>query len=145
LLKFLKQRWNGGKTFTRHEQELELSIIKLVVGMMKIDDRLDKRERDGIVRLVSKHFSISMDAAEAMLLELPQTEGDAPRFRQLAQQIKKDFSQHEVAMLLGEVWSVAESGEHKDCYEKRYISRISGLLGISATSLAEAKSRCKTT
>lgn len=143
MLKFLKRRWSSDRKFSHHEQELELSIIKLVVGMMKIDNKLDKRERDGIVRLVSKHFEISVDAAETLLLELPQTEGDAPRFRQLAQQIKRKFSQHEAAMLLGEVWSVAESGGHKDCYEKRYISRISGLLGISAKALAEAKSHCK--
>ncbi|MDX8391459.1 MAG: TerB family tellurite resistance protein [Mariprofundaceae bacterium] len=143
MLKFLNRRWNSGKKFSRREQGLELLIIKLVVNMMKIDDILDKRERNGIVRLVSKHFNIDIDATEELLMEIPHTEGDAPRFRQLAQQVKKNYTAQEVALLLGEVLSVAESGDYQNCYEKRYVNRISGLLGVSPGVLNAAKAHCK--
>ena len=142
MLKYLKRRWGRAEEaagIVPHDEELELNVTRLMVSMMKMDDIIDQRERDEIVRLVSKRFDLSRNEAEKLLQEVARTEKDAPRFRQIAAQIKARYSKHEVAELLGEVWAVAEADGRIDFYEQRYISRISSLLGVSNHDLNEAK------
>ena len=142
MLEYFKRRWAkecAKEPVKGHDVELELNVTRLMVSMMKMDDIIDQRERDEILHLLGRRFDLSRSEAEKLLQEVARTEKDAPRFYQIASQIKARYSKHEVAELLGEVWAVAEADGRIDFYEQRYISRISSLLGVSSHDLNEAR------
>ncbi|MDQ6973171.1 MAG: TerB family tellurite resistance protein [Mariprofundaceae bacterium] len=142
MLKDLKRCWSGENPCSRHEQTLELTVTKLMVTMMQMDDKIHQREHEEIIRLVGRRFSLERDASEKLLLEVSQSDGDAPRFRQLSEQIRARYSRQEVAELPGETWAVTEADGEVVFYEERYISRTSSLLGVSSRELREARTHC---
>jgi len=137
----LKRWWNNGEDISEHGQSLELTVTRLMVSMMKADNHVDEAEHDEVIRLLGKRFGIDNVAAEDLFQEALQSSGNAPRFEQLAQQLKDNYDPQEVAMLLGDIWAVAEADGQIDYFEDRYISRLSSLLGVSPEMLTKARGR----
>jgi len=139
MLQFLHSWWNKDAETHRHDQTLELTVTRLMVSMMRMDDKLENSEHDEIVRLVGKRFALGDEAAEALFQEAVHANDDGPCFDDLARQINSNYDKLEVAMLLSDIWRVAEADGRIDFYEERYLSRISSLLGVSPEMVREAK------
>jgi len=143
MLTLLKHWWNAGEEIPQHDQKLELTVTRLMVSMMKMDDSLDQSQYDEIIRLVSNRFGITHADAGALFHEAMVTDGKGPRFEQLAKQIKSNYNRFDLAVLLNDIWRVAEANGQIDFYEDQFIGRISGLLGVSPEVLAEIKQHRK--
>ena len=131
MLDSLERWWNNGNTESRHDNTLEISIIRLMVSMMKKDNKLDISEHDAVIRMISKRFGIGLEEAEHVLEEVKLAESAGLQLNDLAQQIEDRHNWIDLATLLDDIWCVTEGDEHSDHLEDDYVSRISSLLGIS--------------
>ncbi|MDQ6965385.1 MAG: TerB family tellurite resistance protein [Mariprofundaceae bacterium] len=139
MLTFLKRWWHNGEVRKSHNQNLELTVTRLMVSMMHMDDKLEQSEHDEIIRLLRKRFSLYEDEAENLFQEAIKANGEGPGFEALAAQIKRNYNKLDVAVLISDIWRVAEAGGRIDFYEERYISRISSLLKVPTEMVREAK------
>jgi len=138
MLECLEQWWNNAVDTRRHDRELELTLIRLMVSMMNSDGQLDMREHDAVIRLLVRRFAISSEAAEHLFQEARQAETESRRYEQLAQQLGSRCSWLDVATLLDDIWCVAEGDGHLDSLDERYVRRICRLLGKTAVSPAKS-------
>jgi len=139
MLQFLKRWWHNGEVIRQHDQNLELTVTRLMVSMMHMDDKLEKSEHDEIIRLLRKRFSLYEDEAENLFQEALKANGEGPGFKELAAQINRNYDKLDVAVLISDIWRVAEADGRIDYLEERYISRISALLKVPAEMVREAK------
>lgn len=139
MVQLLKNWWSRDGEASPHDQDLELTVTRMLVSMMRMDDRMDVHEHDEIIRLLGKRFSLSEDDAEILIQRALYIRSDGPGFEQLVQQINDNYDRDEVALLLSDIWRVAEADGRIDFYEERYISRLSSLLKVPSRVVREAK------
>jgi uncharacterized tellurite resistance protein B-like protein len=137
MLDSLEIWWNNVNAQSRHDHALEISIIRLMIEMMKKDNKLDMSEHDGVIRMISKRFGLSCEAAEKLLEEVILAESDGLHLNDLAQQVESHYHWIDLATLLDDIWCVTEGDEHSDHLEDDYVRRISSLLGMSNEPLME--------
>ena len=139
MLELLERWWNSAEQGRSHERALELTLIRLMLGMMKQDGKLAMDEHEACVRLLVRRFAIGREAAEQLFEEAEQAEAKGPGLEQLAQRIGGRYNWVDLAELLDDIWCVAEADGHIDSLDEHYVQRIGKLLGMPLTGARQQR------
>lgn len=134
MLAFLEDWWSCPEKALKHDRALELTLIRIMVGMMQQDGQLNLGEHEAATRLLRRRFGISANAAGHLLEEARQAEENDPAYAWLTQQVTHHYSWLDLAGLLDDIWCVAGAEGRPGSLDAQYVQRISTLLGIPAGS-----------
>ncbi|OIO67488.1 MAG: hypothetical protein AUJ57_11295 [Zetaproteobacteria bacterium CG1_02_53_45] len=135
------QGWWRREEGAQQKPELTLAITKLMVGMMTMDGKIDAQERATIVSSLGEQFGLSAQESDALIVQATDKERTDLRFSAVVEQIVEHFNVEERAAILAKLWRVAMADGNIDFLEEQYINRLSGLLGVPASALAEMKAK----
>ncbi len=138
MLTTLKNWWHQEEVCTLNP-DLELSVTKLMVGMMTLDGRIDSEEQKEIVHLLNVRFGLSDDEAQDLVIQAMDDTRTDLTFAKVVKHIEANYSLQDRINILSHVWRVALIDGEVDFVEERYINRLSGLIGVSAESLHQLK------
>jgi len=135
------QGWWRREEGAQQKPELTLAITKLMVGMMTMDGKIDAEEQGQIITLLSEQFSLSAEESADLIEQASDQERTDLRFDVVVKQVVENYDLDERASILAKLWRVAMADGDIDFLEEQYINRLSGLLGLPATALAEMKAK----
>ncbi|WP_227819467.1 tellurite resistance TerB family protein [Mariprofundus micogutta] len=135
------QGWWRREEGAQQKPELTLAITKLMVGMMSMDGKIDENERGEIILMLADQFGLTADESESLIEQATDKERTDLCFAAVVEQVSEHFNVDERAAILAKLWRVAMADGDIDFLEEQYINRLSGLLSVPASALAEMKSR----
>ncbi len=138
MLTTLKNWWHQEEVCTLNP-DLELSVTKLMVGMMTLDGSIDSEEKEEISHLLNVRFGLSDDEAQDLVIQAMDDTRTDLTFTKVVKHIEANYSQQDRINVLSHVWRVALADGEVDFVEERYINRLSGLIGVSADELHQLK------
>lgn len=140
MLKTLKGWWRREEG-CEQKPELTLAITKLMVGMMSMDGKIDDEERSEIIKQLAEQFGISDEEASSLIEQAQDSERTDLRIDKVVAQVVEHYNVDERAAMLAKLWRVAMADGDLDFLEEQYINRISALIGVPASALAELKEK----
>jgi len=141
-LKSLLQE-SGGKS-SKREETLPLAVTAVMVEVMRIDGRIEKAERDVIIRAVESRFGLSADEIDTLIEEARRKADDAHDLHQFTSQIIKAYNTEERISVIKELWQVAMADGHIDPHEEHLIRRTAELIGVYHKEFIAAKIAART-
>lgn len=124
-------------------QRLHLAAAALMIEMMKVDDELDDRERQIILRGLQSKFGLSA-AQTQEILDLAAAEvSQATDYYQFTSLINKHFSPEQRVLLIDYLWQVAYADGLADKHEEHLVRKIAELIHVSHSDFIAAKQRAQ--
>jgi uncharacterized tellurite resistance protein B-like protein len=112
------------------EEQLRLVSVALFLEMMVMDDKNDPTERELILSLVQKSYSLSAEQAVTLLVSAEQHRKQATDYFQFTSLINKKFSFEQKLQLIESLWRIAFIDGVLDVQEEYLVRKIAGLLYV---------------
>ena len=123
------------------EDEVILSICILLIEVSKSDDDYDDLEKEKIIDLLKKQFSLNHDQIDVLIKMADKKNNEIVSLHELTANINKEYTYSEKKNVIKMLWDIAYSDGRIDKYEDYTIRKISDLLYIKHSDFIKAKTR----
>ena len=123
------------------EDEMILSICVLLIEVSKSDDDYDDSEKEKIIDLLKKQFSLNHDQIDVLMKVADKKNNEIVSLHELTANINKEYTYSEKKNVIKMLWDIAYSDGRIDKYEDYTIRKISDLLYIKHSDFIKAKLR----
>ena len=123
------------------EDEMILSICVLLIEVSKSDDDYDDSEKEKIIDLLEKQFSLNHDQINMLMKMADKKNNEIVSLHELTANINKEYTYSEKKNVIKMLWDIAYSDGRIDKYEDYTVRKISDLLYIKHSDFIKAKLR----
>ena len=123
------------------EDEMILSICVLLIEVSKSDDDYDDLEKEKIIDLLKKQFSLNHDQIDVLMKVADKKNNEIVSLHELTANINKEYTYSEKKNVIKMLWDIAYSDGRIDKYEDYTIRKISDLLYVKHSDFIKAKLR----
>ena len=123
------------------KDEMVLCICVLLIEVSKSDDDYDDSEKEKIVDLLEKQFSLNHDQIDMLMQMADKKNNEIVSLHELTANINKEYTYSEKKNVIKMLWDIAYSDGRIDKYEDYTIRKISDLLYIKHSDFIKAKTR----
>ena len=123
------------------EDEVILSICILLIEVSKSDDDYDDLEKEKIIDLLKKQFSLNHDQIDVLIKMADKKNNEIVSLHELTASLNKEYTYAEKKNVIKMLWDIAYSDGRIDKYEDYTIRKISDLLYIKHSDFIKAKLR----
>jgi uncharacterized tellurite resistance protein B-like protein len=121
--------------------DLVVAVTMLLAEAARMDQQVDKAERQVIESRLAQRFGLTAEAAAAHLDQALASAESGNRFFAFTQQVKNGMTHAEQLKLVEMLWEVIYADGHLDPYEDNLMRRIAGLLELSDAENGAARKR----
>ncbi|MCX7089533.1 MAG: TerB family tellurite resistance protein [Methylococcales bacterium] len=125
----------------KSEEQLELASVALLLEMVIIDGNDDPAERELVLSLVKKNFSLSDDNASALIVSAEQQRKQATDYFEFTSLINKQCGLEQKVQLIESLWRLAFSDGVLDPQEEYLVRKIANLLYVPHADFILTKNR----
>ena len=125
----------------KKEEQLRLASVALFMEMLRIDDQYVPQERELILRLVQKNFSLNAEQASSLIESADQQSKQATDYFQFTSLINKQCTLDQKISLIESLWKIAYSDGMLDPEEEYLVRKIADLLHVPHIDFILAKNR----
>ena len=123
------------------KDEIVLCICVLLIEVSKSDDDYDDSEKEKIIDLLKKQFSLNHDQIDMLMKMADKKNNEIVSLHELTANINKEYTYSEKKNVIKMLWDIAYSDGRIDKYEDYTIRKISDLLYIKHSDFIKAKLR----
>ena len=123
------------------KDEMVLSICVLLIEVSKSDDDYDDSEKEKIIDLLKKQFSLNDDQIDILIMMADKKNDEIVSLHELTASLNKEYTYSEKKNVIKMLWDIAYSDGRIDKYEDYTIRKISDLLYIKHSDFIKAKLR----
>ena len=123
------------------KDEMVLCICVLLIEVSKSDDDYDDSEKEKIVDLLEKQFSLNHDQIDMLMQMADKKNNEIVSLHELTATLNKEYTYSEEKNVIKMLWDIAYSDGRIDKYEDYTIRKISDLLYIKHSDFIKAKLR----
>ena len=123
------------------QDEMILSICVLLIEVSKSDDDYDDSEKEKIIDLLKKQFSLNDDQIDILMMMADKKNDEIVSLHELTASLNKEYTYSEKKNVIKMLWDIAYSDGRIDKYEDYTIRKISDLLHIKHSDFIKAKLR----
>ena len=123
------------------KDEMVLCICVLLIEVSKSDDDYDDSEKETIVDLLEKQFSLNHDQIDMLMQMADKKNNEIVSLHELTATLNKEYTYSEKKNVIKMLWDIAYSDGRIDKYEDYTIRKISDLLYIKHSDFIKAKLR----
>ena len=123
------------------KDEMVLCICVLLIEVSKSDDDYDDSEKEKIVDLLEKQFSLNHDQIDMLMQMADKKNNEIVSLHELTTTLNKEYTYSEKKNVIKMLWDIAYSDGRIDKYEDYTIRKISDLLYIKHSDFIKAKLR----
>ena len=123
------------------KDEMVLSICVLLIEVSKSDDDYDDSEKEKIIDLLKKQFSLNDDQIDILMMMADKKNDEIVSLHELTASLSKEYTYSEKKNVIKMLWDIAYSDGRIDKYEDYTIRKISDLLHIKHSDFIKAKLR----
>jgi uncharacterized tellurite resistance protein B-like protein len=123
------------------KDEMVLSICVLLIEVSKSDDDYDDSEKEKIIDLLKKQFSLNDDQIDILMMMADKKNNEIVSLHELTASLNKEYTYSEKKNVIKMLWDIAYSDGRIDKYEDYTIRKISDLLHIKHSDFIKAKLR----
>ena len=123
------------------KDEMVLSICVLLIEVSKSDDDYDDSEKEKIIDLLKKQFSLNDDQIDILMMMADKKNDEIVSLHELTASLNKEYTYSEKKNVIKMLWDIAYSDGRIDKYEDYTIRKISDLLYIKHSDFIKAKLR----
>jgi len=123
------------------KDEMVLSICVLLIEVSKSDDDYDDSEKEKIIELLKKQFSLNDDQIDILMMMADKKNDEIVSLHELTASLNKEYTYSEKKNVIKMLWDIAYSDGRIDKYEDYTIRKISDLLYIKHSDFIKAKLR----
>ena len=123
------------------KDEMVLSICVLLIEVSKSDDDYDDSEKEKIIDLLKKQFSLNDDQIDILMIMADKKNDEIVSLHELTASLNKEYTYSEKKNVIKMLWDIAYSDGRIDKYEDYTIRKISDLLYIKHSDFIKAKTR----
>lgn len=125
----------------RHQHQLQLATAALLIEMTRADFAHDPAERDHVLALLQREFSLSAHEAER-IADLGADAADAAvSLYDFTRRLDQALSPEDKIRVVEMLWQVAYADGTLDKYEEHLLRKLADLLHLSHRQLIQAKHR----
>ena len=123
------------------KDEMVLCICVLLIEVSKSDDDYDDSEKEKIIDLLEKQFSLNHDQIDMLMQMADKKNNEIVSLHELTASLNKEYTYSEKKNVIKMLWDIAYSDGRIDKYEDYTIRKISDLLYIKHSDFIKAKLR----
>ncbi len=123
------------------DRVLRVATAALLVEMARADFSEHAAEREEILKVLGRHFSLDIDAAEALLERAAGRADESVSLHEFTHLLHNQLSNEEKHRIVEMLWRVALADAELDKHEDHLVRKISELLYVSHTDLMRLKHR----
>jgi len=123
------------------KDEMVLCICVLLIEVSKSDDDYDDSEKEKIIDLLKKQFSLNHDQIDMLMQMADKKNNEIVSLHELTASLNKEYTYSEKKNVIKMLWDIAYSDGRIDKYEDYTIRKISDLLYIKHSDFIKAKLR----
>ena len=123
------------------KDEMVLCICVLLIEVSKSDDDYDDSEKEKIVDLLEKQFSLNHDQIDMLMQMADKKNNEIVSLHELTATLNKEYTYSEKKNVIKMLWDIAYSDGRIDKYEDYTVRKISDLLYIKHSDFIKAKLR----
>ncbi|MEX2962920.1 TerB family tellurite resistance protein [Microbulbifer sp. TYP-18] len=143
LRKLFEQIGSGSDIDVHNEQDVRLVSAALMVEVATVDQRLDEKERDTLVRLLRERYQLDAGLARDMVHNAIDQREQATSLYEFTQTVNEQFDEHDKYLLVRQMWQVAFADGVIEALEEHLIRRVAELIylphGLFTRARAEAR------
>jgi len=118
---------------------VKLAAAALMVEVIASDYHFKDEERDMLLAILQKRFSLEDSEAESLLNEAEKAHKSATDYFAFTSEINRRFSQQKKIELIQMLWQLANADKEIHQIEQHVIRRISNLLHVEHSDFIAAK------
>jgi len=143
IRKLFEQIGSGVDLEVKDAKDVRMISAALLAEVATVDQKLDRRERDTLTRLLQDHYRLDAAAAEALVAGALAHRDQATSLFEFTQTVNEQFSEREKYLLVRQMWQVAFSDDVIETFEEHLIRRVAELIylphGLFTRARAEAR------
>jgi uncharacterized tellurite resistance protein B-like protein len=112
------------------EQELRMAALALLIEVARADHRVDAEERQAILRIIKRCYSVSSDQALEMAHDAEEYAKDLTSLYPLTRLLTRECSVEERVAIVRLLWEVTFADGHLDKHEEHLVRKIADLLYV---------------
>ncbi|MGE3228742.1 MAG: TerB family tellurite resistance protein [Hyphomicrobium sp.] len=120
---------------------LELAVAALLIEAGRMDDRLDRAERETIERLLERRFALAPEAVRELVAAAEQRVAQSAQYYPFVREINTRLSGEERAGIVEMLWRVAYADGVLDPHEDALLRQIAGLIHVPDRDRGLARQR----
>lgn len=120
---------------------LRVATAALLVEMTRADFAESSTERDEAMRVLSKHFELDVEAAEALIERASERADTSVSLHEFTRLLHEQLDHGEKLAIIEMLWRVALADAELDKYEDYLVRKIAELLYVSHSDLMRLKHR----
>ena len=129
------------RTATEDGSELRFAAAALMIEAARLDGQIDDRERERIVSIMVRQFSLAEDAASALLDDAERDTEDAHDLYAFTSVIRRHFDHDERIAMIGLLWEVCYADGELHDFEGNLLRRLAGLLYVTDQESGDQRRR----
>ena len=142
LLSRLEQD-DGADALASDDEAMRLAASALLVETAIMDGHFDVAEHATIQRLLAARFSLTPEAAAALVAEAEEAVGESHQLFRFTKAINDHFNPEQRIELMEMLWEVAYADGVIDAYEENLLRRIAGLIYVTDRDRGLTRSRVR--
>lgn len=140
LLDKLKTWFEGSsENVVATEEDLQLATASLLVEMARADFNEDSEEQNAIVELLTKHFDLDKQEAEALMQRAENRVDESVSLHEFTSQLHQRLTPEDKKNIVLMLWRVALSDGNIDRYEDYLVRKVADLLYVDHVDLVRLK------
>jgi uncharacterized tellurite resistance protein B-like protein len=122
-----------------HEQAVRTATVALLVEVARADFGVDDAEREVILRIIERHYAVTLDEARVIADEAESHADDATCLHPLTRLITSQCSIEEREEIVRLLWEVSFADGHVDKHEEHLVRKVADLLYVPHNRFIKAK------
>jgi uncharacterized tellurite resistance protein B-like protein len=118
-----------------------IAAAVLMVEAAQLDDHYGDDERNAILAILERHFSLDQGTARELLGLGEAQQEDAVQLYTFTRRIKQEIEQEEHVEIIEMLWEVAYADGVLHAYEEQLVRRVAGLIYVSDRDRGDARKR----
>ncbi|MGL6158910.1 TerB family tellurite resistance protein [Microbulbifer sp.] len=143
IRKLFEQIGSGTDVEVRDEQDVRVISAALLAEVATVDQNLDQREQDTLIRLLQEHYHLDADGAEQLVYDALARRDQATSLYEFTQTVNDRFDERNKYLLVRQMWQVALADDVIETFEEHLIRRVAELIylphGLFTRARAEAR------
>lgn len=127
---FFEQHLALSSTEQTAEEGLQLASVALFMEMMAMDNVCKESERDLILSMVQKSFSLTKEQAETLIASAEKKRQQATDYFEFTSLINKQCSLEQKIQFIESLWRIAYADDELDSQEEYLVRKIARLLHV---------------
>jgi uncharacterized tellurite resistance protein B-like protein len=133
----------SAKGSAAEEHRLQLATAVLLTEVMCASDDVNQAERDAVIPLLRRKFSLTADEVARLLELAAQTQRQATDFHQFTSALNDHLDHAQKVRVIESMWEVAYADGDLASHENHVLWRVADLLHVPHGAYINAKIRAK--